>query len=61
MQRVGDWILFSCGDIVRDEADERHYGKVISIWNAYLVKVKWEETGWISLLPISRLLKVEEP
>jgi len=52
---VGDWIKFRCGDRVYDEADERHVGKVESITNAHLVKVRWEETDWVSYVPISKL------
>jgi len=58
--RNGDWIQYHIGDLVCDLDDERHIGRVEAIWNAHLVKIRWIERGWISLVPISRLKKVND-
>jgi hypothetical protein len=56
-RRVSDWIPLNCGDHVREISDRRHVGRVEAIWNAHLVKVRWLDSGWYSLVPIARLKK----
>jgi len=46
---VGDWMRLRCGDRVR-EIDGRHYGRVEAIHHGALVTIKWEDSGWISVL-----------
>ncbi len=51
----GDWCPWHCGDRVYDEADERHIGVIEKITNSATAKVRWEETGWYSYVPLSSL------
>ena len=44
---VGDWMKMQCGDRVT-EIDGRHVGRVEAIINSSIVRVRWEDTGWIS-------------
>lgn len=64
--RTGDWMKLNCGDRVveRDlwdehERDGRHVGRVEAIHHGAFVVVKWEETGWVSMLPLAYVRKVE--
>lgn len=56
-RRVADWIRFRCGDVVYDKADPRHVGVVTAVRNGYSARVVWEETGWISWVPLNDLKK----
>jgi hypothetical protein len=47
----GDWMRLRCGDVVR-EIDGRHYGRVEAIHNGSTVKIKWEDSGWISFVAL---------
>jgi hypothetical protein len=58
--RVGDWIRFHCGDVVCDMGDERHIGRINSIWSTCLAKVYWIETGWFSIIPLNRLRRMND-
>lgn len=40
-------IKFHAGDWVRLKADPRHYGRVFAVIRGR-VRVKWEETNWVS-------------
>ena len=44
---VGDWMKLNCGDIVT-EVDGRHEGRVQAIINSATIRVRWNDTGWIS-------------
>ena len=44
---VSDWMKMQCGDRVT-EIDGRHVGRVEAIINSSIVRVRWEDTGWIS-------------
>ena len=55
MTQRGDWIKFSCGDKVYDLDDARHIGRIEAILSGCLARVRWDETGWNSYVPISRL------
>lgn len=50
---------FHIGDKVYDTRDPRHVGEVRSIKWSVLVKVCWDETGWISFIPTGYLRKAE--
>jgi alpha-D-ribose 1-methylphosphonate 5-triphosphate synthase subunit PhnH len=54
-RRVGDWIKFHCGDLVCDQGDERHIGEIETIWSTCLAKVRWQDSGWVSIIPLTRL------
>lgn len=43
-----DWFGWRCGDRVRWVGDERHEGTVVEIWNSAKLKVRWDETSWLS-------------
>lgn len=47
MATSASMIGLHCGDRVRLKTDLRHEGKVIAIIN-YMVRVKWDDTTWIS-------------
>lgn len=49
-----------CGDIVYDVADPRHTGTVEGIRHSYEVKIVWDETGWVSYVPLQKLRKVQQ-
>lgn len=54
--RMGDWQKWRCGDRVCDEADMRHVGVIeMVVWSSY-AKVRWEESGWLSEIPLSALV-----
>lgn len=55
---AGDWMGLSCGDGVR-ERDGRHEGRVEAIYWGTSVKVRWDDTGWISDLPLRDLERVK--
>lgn len=56
---VGDWMKLRCGDRVREKGG-RHFGRVEVIHHGAFVKVRWEETNWISEdLPLNSLTKKE--
>lgn len=44
---VGDWMKLRCGDRVT-ERDGRHIGRVEAIINSAVIRVRWEDSGWIS-------------
>lgn len=51
---VGGWMRFHCGDKVFNKADPRHVGEVTAIrWG--VVRVRWDETGWLSDVPVNEL------
>ena len=58
MTCVGDWMKLSCGDRVYDASGldpwdvPRHVGRVEAIHHGAFVKVRWEGTGWVSMLPL---------
>ena len=54
---AGDWMKLNCGDIVR-EKDGRHTGCVVAIGN-FIVKVKWDDTGWLSWVSLDDLERVK--
>ena len=56
--RVDSWTKLNTGDRVT-EIDGRHVGRVEAIHHGALVRVKWEGTGWISDIPLDRLVRVE--
>ena len=57
----GTWCPWHCGDEVFDVADPRHEGVIESIWNSAVAKVRWNETGWFSEVPLRNLRKVVRP
>jgi hypothetical protein len=54
---VGDWMGLRCGDKVR-EPEGRHTARVEAIFHGSTVKVRWDETGWISEFELGELVKV---
>ena len=44
---AGDWMKLQCGDRV-SERDGRHIGRVQAIVNSAIIRVRWEDSGWIS-------------
>lgn len=44
---VGDWMKLRCGDRVT-EVDGRHEGRVQAILHSSIIRVRWNDTGWIS-------------
>jgi len=54
---VGDWMKLRCGDVVR-EVDGRHTGRVEAIHHGAWVRVRWHESGWISMLPLGSVTRV---
>lgn len=58
--RVSDWIGFRCGDKVCAIDDERHVGRVEAVHSGGAqIKVRWEESGFVSFLPREELQVVE--
>ncbi len=47
--RAGDWMKLSTGDRVRERGG-RHVGRVEAIHWSRTVRVRWEESGWVSEL-----------
>jgi len=58
--RRGDWMKLSCGDRVYNKADPRHIGRVEAIRHGSIALVMWEETDWISRVPIHELVKTTD-
>jgi hypothetical protein len=59
--RVGDGVPFGCGDLVVDEADERHVGEIRAIQSSAYATILWLESGWRSYhVPLRRLRKVTD-
>ncbi len=50
--------FFRCGEPVR-EKDGRHVGKITAMFDR-MVKVVWEETGWISFLDFDDLERADD-
>jgi hypothetical protein len=46
---------FRIGDLVCDAADERHVGEVRAIVSRIHIVVRWQETGWRSVINANRL------
>lgn len=44
---VGDWMKLRCGDRVA-EREGRHVGRVEAIVHSHIIRVRWEDSGWIS-------------
>jgi hypothetical protein len=55
----GDWMRLSCGDLVSHKNDPRHVGRVEAIITGYTVKVRWQDTGWISDEPLRDLSRIK--
>jgi len=55
--RVGDWMHLHCGQRVT-EREGRHIGRVEMIEHGAWVWVRWEETNWLSRLPLGDLTRV---
>jgi hypothetical protein len=55
--RVDSWTKLNTGDLV-SEIDGRHIGRVEAIIG-YSVRVKWRDSGWISDLPLDKIVRVE--
>lgn len=69
MPNVSDWMRFKCGDKVFRADDPRHVGRVMSITSGNCVKVKWDDNGINSHIPLAdaldksycgRLIKVRQ-
>lgn len=68
--RTGDWMKLNCGDTIREiiapkteEREEelgRHVGVVRAIHHGAFVIVKWEDSGWISQLPLASVRKIKD-
>ena len=43
---VGDWMKLRCGDRVA-EREGRHVGRVEAIVHSHIIRVRWEDSGWI--------------
>ena len=56
-RRVGSWIKWHCGDRVFDENDPRWIGRIDAISNGVIAKVKWDNSEWISYVPLEKLRK----
>jgi hypothetical protein len=52
---IGDWMRLRCGDLVSAIDDPRHVGRVEAIFNGSSVKLRWQETGWISYLALDEI------
>jgi hypothetical protein len=52
------WRRLRTGDAVH-EVEGRHVGRVEAIENSSTVKIKWDDTGWISYIPLSDVVKAE--
>jgi hypothetical protein len=58
--RVSDWIGLNCGDKVCAVDDERHVGRVEAVHSGGAqVKVRWEESGFVSFLSRDELQVLE--
>lgn len=57
-RQVGDWMRLRCGDRVIADGDARHIGRVERIRTGYDVTVTWEDSGWVTELPLHCLTKV---
>jgi hypothetical protein len=55
----GDWMRLSCGDLVSPKDDPRHVGRVEAIRTGYTVTVRWQDSGWISEVPLSDLTRIK--
>jgi hypothetical protein len=53
------WRRLRTGDTVH-ETDGRHTGRVEAINNSATVKIKWDDTGWISYVPLNDVVKVRK-
>lgn len=60
MTRVFRSAKLKTGEIVCDIDDERHCGRVEGIRQGAFVTVKWEETGWLTELPIEQVRRIEK-
>jgi len=56
--RVGDWLPFCCGDLVR-EHEGRHIGRVEAVFHGAFVRVRWLDSGWVSDLRPTELVKAK--
>lgn len=52
---VGDWMRLHCGDRVCTFDNPRHVGRVEAIHHGAVVKVRWEDSGWVSFEALSDL------
>jgi hypothetical protein len=51
------WRRLRTGHAVR-ETEGRHVGRVEAIENSSIVKIKWDDTGWISYVPLADVVTV---
>jgi hypothetical protein len=54
---VGDWMKLNTGDVVT-EIDGRHEGRVQAIINSSTVRVRWNDTGWITDFQLGELVNL---
>lgn len=45
-----------CGDRVSSRVDPRHVGRVVMVFMQVVVRVRWDETGWLSDLDIDDIV-----
>jgi hypothetical protein len=60
MTCASDWIGFNCGDTVHAADDPRHLGRVEVLYFEGGIKIRWRETGWISVLARDELVVVDK-
>lgn len=58
MPTIDEWMKLNCGDRVR-ERDGAHIGRVEAIHNSSWVKVKWDDSDWLSFVPLCDLVRIK--
>lgn len=56
----GAWMGVSVNDTVHAKDDPRHLGKVRAIFDSVIVRVVWDDTGWISDLDLADVVVVRQ-
>jgi hypothetical protein len=57
---ASDWMKLNCGDRVCAVDDPRHVGRVEAIDWSTTVKIRWEDNGFLSYLPLTDVRKVDD-
>lgn len=57
---ASSWMNLTCGDTVCAVDDPRHHGRIEAIANSATVKVRWNDNGFLSYLPLEDVRKVDD-
>lgn len=55
MATIRHGLPFRIGDIVRPKCDPRHVGQVEAIIWSHSVRVRWDDSGWLSELTFAEV------